>query len=300
MKKNVFAALAGRANTGKSTLINLLVGDKVAIVSEKPQTTRTRIQGIITRDETQFVFTDTPGFHRARNKLSEHMVKHARSSIAGADIVLLLHDCTKKFTKTDAELIDSLKGLDLPVILFLNKVDLMKDKTKLLPLIEEYSRVCEFEEIMPISALTGENTGHILSVLEHYADEGEHYFPSDISTNQAEKVWLSEIVREKLLLCMYEEIPHGIAVEIESMEESKTNRGKPIIDMSVVIYCEKDSHKGMIIGKQGENLKKIGKESRLEIEDYMKCKVNIKLWVKVKEDWRNKEGFIADLGLSSD
>jgi len=303
MKNSVFAAIAGKTNAGKSTLMNLLVGDKVAIVSDKPQTTRTRIHGIITRDETQFVFIDTPGFHRAKNRLSDHMLKSARSSVAGADVILMMADSTKKISPSELSLIESLKPLGIEVILLLNKVDLVKDKTKLLTLIEDYSKLFEFTEIMPISAKSGENTEKILSALQKYAtasENGEHYFPDDISTDQAEKVWLAEIVREKLLHSMFEEIPHGIAVEIESMEETKTNAGKPLIELSVVIICEKASHKGMIIGKQGANLKKIGSEARLEMEKYFESKVNMKLWVKVKEDWRNKEGFIADMGLNAE
>lgn len=298
MKKNVFAAIAGRANTGKSTLINLLVGDKIAIVSDKPQTTRTLIHGIITKNDTQFVFIDTPGVHRARNRLSEHMVKHARTGAAGADVVLLTFDCTKKISPTDKALIESYQG---DVILLLNKVDLIKDKGKILTLIEEFSALHDFAEIIPISAKTGVNTERILPALEKYATEAEqHYFPENLSTDQAEKIRLSEIIREKLLQSMYEEIPHGIAVEIESMNEDKTNKGSAIFDISAVIICEKETHKGMIIGKQGANLKKIGSEARLEMEQYFDCKVNMKLWVKVKEDWRNKEGFIADLGLNAE
>ncbi|MCL2020419.1 MAG: GTPase Era [Oscillospiraceae bacterium] len=303
MKTNVFAAIAGKANTGKSTLMNLLVGDKVAIVSEKPQTTRTRIRGIITRGEVQYVFIDTPGFHRAKNRLSEHMVKQARSEIAGADVVLLTVDGVKKISQSEKTLIDNFRVLGTDVILLINKVDLIKDKTKILGLIEEYSLLYEFREIIPISAKTGVNTEKILSALEKYAKDsgnGEHYFPDNLSTDQAEEVWLAEIVREKLLHSMFEEIPHGIAVEIESMEETTTNGGKPLIEISVVIVCEKASHKGMIIGKQGANLKKTGSEARLEIEGYFGCKVNMKLWVKVKENWRNKEALIADFGLNSD
>ncbi|MCL2637440.1 MAG: GTPase Era [Oscillospiraceae bacterium] len=302
-KSNVFAAIVGKTNAGKSTLMNLLVGDKVAIVSDKPQTTRTRIHGIITQNETQFVFIDTPGFHRAKNKLSDHMLKSARSGAAGADVILFMVDSTKKISPTELSLIESFKELGIDVILLLNKVDLVKDKTKLLTLIEEYSRLFEFGEIIPVSAKSGINTENILLALQKYAAEtgnDEHYFPGDITTDQAEKVWLAEIVREKVLQSMFEEIPHGVAVEIESMEESKTNSGKPLIELSVVIICEKASHKGMIIGKQGANLKKMGSAARLEMEEYFKSKVNMKLWVKVKENWRNKESFIADFGLDAD
>jgi GTP-binding protein Era len=275
------------------------VGDKVAIVSEKPQTTRTRIHGIITQENTQFVFIDTPGFHRAKNKLSDHMLKSARSGAAGADVILMMADATKKISTIDFSFIEKFEN----VILLLNKVDLIKDKTKILKLIEEYAKLFEFAEIIPISAKTGENTEKILPALQKYAsgnENGEHYFPGDISTDQAEKAWLAEIVREKVLLSMFEEIPHGVAVEIEAFEESKTNSGKPLIEISVVIICEKASHKGMLIGKQGANLKKMGTAARLEMEEYFKSKVNMKLWVKVKENWRNKEGFIADLGLNAD
>jgi GTP-binding protein Era len=298
MTETVFAAIAGKTNAGKSTLMNLLVGDKVAIVSAKPQTTRTRIHGIITQSGTQYVFIDTPGFHKPKNRLSDHMVKSARTATAGADVILMAADCTKKISQAEYALIENFKTLEIDVILLLNKVDLVRDKTKLLTLMEEYGKLYSFAEIIPISAKTGENTDKILPALQKYAVEGAHAFPDDISTDQGEKIWLSEIVREKLLTAMHEEIPHGIAIEIESMDEAKTNRGKAIFDLSVIIYCEKASHKGMIIGKQGENLKKIGTEARHEMEEYFKAKVNMKLWVKVKEDWRNKEGFIADLGLN--
>jgi GTP-binding protein Era len=298
---NVFAAIIGKTNAGKSTLMNLLVGDKVAIVSDKPQTTRTRIHGIITKENTQFVFIDTPGFHRAKNKLSDHMLKSARSGAAGADVILLMADAANKISQSETALIESFKPLGIDVILLLNKVDTVRDKTKLLELIESYSKLFEFAEIIPISAKTGENTDKILPVLQKYATGAEqNYFPGDITTDQAEKVWLAEIVREKVLLSMFEEIPHGVAVEIEAFEETKTNSGKPLIDLSVVIICEKASHKGMLIGKQGANLKKMGTAARLEMEEYFKSKVNMKMWVKVKENWRNKEGFIADLGLDAD
>jgi GTP-binding protein Era len=227
------------------------------------------------------------------------MLKSARSGAAGADVILMMADATKKISTIDFSFIEKFEN----VILLLNKVDLIKDKTKILTLIEEYSKLFEFAEIIPISAKTGENTEKILPALQKYASENEndeHYFPGDISTDQAEKVWLAEIVREKVLLSMFEEIPHGVAVEIETFEETKTNSGKPLIEISVVIICEKASHKGMLIGKQGANLKKMGTAARLEMEDYFKSKVNMKLWVKVKENWRNKEGFIADLGLNAD
>lgn len=300
MPKNIFVTITGRANTGKSSLINLLVGEKVAIVSEKPQTTRTRINGILNKDDVQYVFIDTPGMHRARNKLSEHMVKHVRSSITDVDAVILMADCTKKISYTEEELIESLKKNNIPAVLLLNKVDLIKDKTLILNVMNEYSKLYGFSDIIPVSVLKKENTDKILTSLEKFAAEGEHLFPEDITTDQSEKVWLAEIVREKLLNKMQQEIPHGIAVEIESMKETNTNKGKPIIDLGVVIICEKNSHKGMIIGKQGSNLKNIGMEARNEMEEYFGCKVNMKLWVKVKEDWRNRDAFIINLGLGAE
>ena len=299
MNKTVFTAVCGKTNAGKSSLVNLLVGEKVAIVSEKPQTTRTRINGVLTKDNVQYVFVDTPGFHKEKSALSKHMHKSIRSSVAGVDVILLLADCTKKpFVERD--LLDN--GTD--IILLLNKVDLVKDKTQLLTLIEQYSKLREFVEIIPISVKNEINTEKILPVLDRYANDGEFYYDSDLPTDQPEKVWLSEVIREKLLHELYEEIPHGIAVQIEGDERhqvvTKTNKGEDIIDMSAVIICEKDSHKGMIIGKQGSMLKKIGEVARLECEEYFGCKVNLKLWVKVSEDWRNRENLINEYGLKAE
>jgi GTP-binding protein Era len=294
-RKTVFAAVCGKTNAGKSSLVNLLVGEKVAIVSEKPQTTRTRINGVLTKDDTQFVFVDTPGFHKEKSALSKHMLKSIRSSVAGVDVILLLADCTKRpFVEKD--LLDN----STDVILLLNKVDLVKDKATLLTLIEDYSKLREFVEIIPISVKKEINTEKIIPMLEKYAQVGEFYYDPELPTDQPEKVWLSEIIREKLLHELYEEIPHGIAVKIETMEFSKTNRGKKIVDLSAVIVCEKDSHKGMVIGRQGSMLKKIGEVARLECEEYFGCKVNMKLWVKVSADWRNRENLINEYGLKSE
>ncbi len=300
MKKSIFIAITGRANAGKSSLMNLLVGEKIAIVSSKPQTTRTRINGVLTKGDTQFVFVDTPGMHKAHNKLSEHMVKHIRTSIADVDMAVLMIDATKKISTIETDLINSFKECGLDAILLINKVDLVKDKSKLLLTIDSYSKLYDFKAIIPISVQNKVNTENLLSIFEGYAAEGEHFFPPDIATDQSEKIWLSEIVREKLLINMFEEIPHGIAVEIESLNETNTNKGAPIVDIEIAIICEKDSHKGMIIGKQGANLKKIGSIAREEMEAYFESKVNLKLWVKVKENWRNRESFIIDLGLGSE
>lgn len=300
MTKSVFAAIVGRANAGKSSLTNLLVGEKIAIVSEKPQTTRIRINGILTKGETQFVFIDTPGIHKAQNKLSAAMAKTIRSSIEDINVAVLVADGTRKISSTEKEVAADFNRKNVPVVLVLNKIDLFADRAEVLKVIEAYSGLADFAEIIPVSVKNKLNTDEILPVLEKYAVESPHYFADDMPTDQPEKIWLSEIVREKLLRLMYEEIPHGIAVEIESMDFSKTNSGKDIVDLGVVIICEKQSHKGMIIGKQGAMLKKIGSIARAEMEDYFESKVNMKIWVKVKEDWRNNDAVIAELGLNSE
>lgn len=300
MTKSVFVAITGRANAGKSSLTNLLVGEKIAIVSEKPQTTRTRINGVLTKGETQYVFIDTPGMHKAHTKLSEQMVKSIRNSIDDVDVAILMVDCTKKMSQIEQELIEGFKQRKLEAILLLNKVDLIKDKTQLLKIIQEYSSLYDFAEIVPISVKNRTNTDAILPAIEKYAKESPHYFRDDLPTDQPEKIWLGEIVREKILRTMYEEVPHGTAVVVESLEFNKTNKGEPIVDIGLVIICERQSHKGMIIGKNGAMLKKIGSIARAEMEDYFDSKVNMKLWVKVKEDWRNRESAIADLGLNAE
>jgi GTP-binding protein Era len=296
-KKNIFAAVCGRTNAGKSSLVNRLVGEKIAIVSAKPQTTRTRINGILTRGDTQYIFVDTPGFHKEKSGLSQHMHKSIRSSITGVDVILLLADCTKK------PFVDkSISEQSAPVILLLNKVDLVKDKTALLELIGAYSKMHEFTEIIPVSVVDGTNIEKLLPLIAQYAREsenGEFYFDTQLPTDQPEKIWLSEIIREKLLHELREELPHGIAVQIEQMEFTKTNKGKKLVDLAAVIMCDKASHKGMIIGKSGSMLKKIGEVARLECEDYFECKVNLKLWVKVAEDWRNREKYIHEFGLTA-
>ncbi len=300
MTKSVFVAITGRPNAGKSSLTNLLVGEKVAIVSEKPQTTRTRINGVLTKGETQFVFIDTPGMHKPHTKLSEQMIKTIDNSIADVEVSILMVDVTKKPSAVEERLINDFKAKKEYVILLLNKVDLVKNKSDLLKIIEQYSSMYEFAEIIPISVKNKVNTELILPIVERYAVESPHFFDDDLPTDQPEKIWLAEIVREKILNNMYEEIPHGTAVQIESMEFSKTNKGEDIVDLGVVIICEKQSHKGMIIGKQGAMLKKIGQIAREELEEYFEQKVNMKIWVKVKEDWRNSDALITDFGLSAE
>lgn len=300
MTKSVFVAITGRPNAGKSSLTNLLVGEKVAIVSEKPQTTRMKINGILTRGEMQYVFIDTPGMHKAKTKLSEEMVKSIKNSIEDVDVAVLMVDAAKKLSKIEENLIENFKIRKLNVILLINKVDLIKDKSELLQTIELLSKQYDFAEVIPISVKKQVNTELILPAIDKFAKESPHFFPDDLPTDQPEKIWLSEIVREKILRTMHEEIPHGVAVEIESLEETKTNKGEDIVDIGVLIICEKASHKGMLIGKQGAMLKKIGSIARQDLEDYFECKVNMTMWVKVNEDWRNKEAFILEIGLGAD
>jgi GTP-binding protein Era len=295
MKKTVFAAVCGRTNAGKSSLVNLLVGEKIAIVSEKPQTTRTRINGVLTRENTQYVFVDTPGFHKETSGLSRHMHKTIRSSVAGVDVIVFMADATKGMF-INREIMNE----TAPVVLLLNKVDLIKDKNQLLTLIAEYSKQRDFAEIVPISAKIGTNTEKLLPILEKYAQEGEYYYDPELPTDQPEKIWLSEIIREKLLTNLREELPHGIHVLIERVDFAKTNKGAEIADISAVIICEKESHKGMIIGKQGSMLKSVGEAARLDMEGYFEHKVNLTLWTKVAEDWRNRENLINEFGLKSE
>ena len=295
MTKNAFIAITGRANAGKSSLTNLLVGEKISIVSEKPQTTRNRINGVLTKGDTQYVFMDTPGMHKPKTKLSEHMVKSIRQSVDDVDCAILMADVTKKISSIEQDLIRSFASHGT-VVLLLNKVDLLKDKSEILKIIQQYSELYDFEEIIPISVKNRINTDQIMPVLERFAVEGEHFFPDDIATDRTERFMCSEIVREKILRVMQEEIPHGVAVDVEKFK-SRMKGDAEIIDISVVIICEKESHKGMIIGKGGERLKQIGTMARGDMEDLLQAKVNLQCFVKVKEDWRNRERVISDLGM---
>lgn len=296
MTKNAFIAITGRANAGKSSLTNLLVGEKISIVSEKPQTTRNRINGVLTKGDTQYVFMDTPGMHKPKTKLSEHMVKSIRQSVDDVDCAILMADVTKKISSIEQDLIRSFASHGTAVVLLLNKVDLLKDKSEILKIIQQYSELYDFEEIIPISVKNRINTDQIMPVLERFAVEGEHFFPDDIATDRTERFMCSEIVREKILRVMQEEIPHGVAVDVEKFK-SRMKGDTEIIDISVVIISEKESHKGMIIGKGGERLKQIGTMARGDMEDLLQAKVNLQCFVKVKEDWRNRERVISDLGM---
>ena len=296
MTKNSFIAITWRAKAGKSSLTNLLVGEKISIVSEKPQTTRNRINGVLTKGDTQYVFMDTPGMHKPKTKLSEHMVKSIRQSVDDVDCAILMADVTKKISSIEQDLIRSFASHGTAVVLLLNKVDLLKDKSEILKIIQQYSELYDFEEIIPISVKNRINTDQIMPVLERFAVEGEHFFPDDIATDRTERFMCSEIVREKILRVMQEEIPHGVAVDVEKFK-SRMKGDAEIIDISVVIICEKESHKGMIIGKGGERLKQIGTMARGDMEDLLQAKVNLQCFVKVKEDWRNRERVISDLGM---
>ena len=296
MTKNAFIAITGRANAGKSSLTNLLVGEKISIVSKKPQTTRNRINGVLTKGDTQYVFMDTPGMHKPKTKLSEHMVKSIRQSVDDVDCAILMADVTKKISSIEQDLIRSFASHGTAVVLLLNKVDLLKDKSEILKIIQQYSELYDFEEIIPISVKNRINTDQIMPVLERFAVEGEHFFPDDIATDRTERFMCSEIVREKILRVMQEEIPHGVAVDVEKFK-SRMKGDAEILDISVVIICEKESHKGMIIGKGGERLKQIGTMARGDMEDLLQAKVNLQCFVKVKEDWRNRERVISDLGM---
>lgn len=300
MTKNLFTAITGRPNAGKSSLTNLLVGEKISIVSEKPQTTRNRINGVLTKGDTQFVFIDTPGMLRARTKLGEHMVKSIRSSVNDVDCAVLMADATKKMSPVEQQLIRSFAENGTQVILLLNKVDLLKSKEELLPMIAQYSELYDFAEIIPISVKRRINTDKILPALERYASEGEHFFPDDIATDRTERFLCGEIVREKILWTMEQEIPHGTAVDIESFKQRTGKNSAEIIDIGAVIICEKQSHKGMIIGKGGERLKQIGSMARKDIEELLDCKVNLQIFVKVKEDWRNRENVISEYNAADE
>ena len=300
MTKNLFTAITGRPNAGKSSLTNLLVGEKISIVSEKPQTTRNRINGVLTNGDTQYVFIDTPGMLRARTKLGEHMVKSVRTSVEDVDCAILMADVTKKMSAVEQQLIRSFENNGTPAILLLNKVDLLKNKEELLPIIEQYAKLYEFAEIIPISVKRRINTDRILPALERFASEGDHFFPDDIATDRTERFLCAEIVREKILWTMDQEIPHGTAVDIESFTSRTNKNGTEIIDIGAVVICEKQSHKGMLIGRGGKRLKQIGSMARKDIEELLDCKVNLQIFVKVKEDWRNRESIINEINAADE
>lgn len=297
--KTAFVTIVGRPNAGKSSLLNALIGEKIAAVSSKPQTTRTKITGVLTKDNTQYVFMDTPGMHKSKNKLSEHMLKTINDSVTDMEIAMLVVDCTKTVSDSEHTLVDNMKSRKGKIILIINKIDLINSKENLIKVISDYSALYDFDDVIPVSAMTGEGLDIIMQTLDKFAVDGPHYFPDDMLTDQPEKVIMAEIIREKALNNLNEEIPHGIAVTIDSLKERDNRNGVPILDISAVIYCEKESHKGIVIGKKGSMLKKIGEEARLELEEFFQIKVNLQCWIKVKEGWRNREGLIRNFGLSS-
>ncbi len=295
MSKTAFVTIAGRTNAGKSSLLNAIVGEKIAAVSRKSQTTRTRITGIRNIDDVQLVFFDTPGLHKPVNKLSEHMLNTVKESVSDIDAVVFVQDCTKKINAKELELLRSLNSAGMPVILVLNKIDLLKNKEELAAAIAELSEKAEFRAIIPISVTEDNGIDLVIDEIIGLAEDSVHYFPEDMITDQPEKVLAAEMIREKLLELLKDEVPHGIAVGVERMSERED---KDILDISAVIYCEKESHKGIIIGKGGAMLKKASTAARIELEDFFQIKVNLQCWVKVKEDWRNREGLIRSFGLS--
>ena len=294
--KTAMITIAGRPNVGKSTLTNYLVGEKIAIVSNKPQTTRNRICGIVTKEDTQFVFVDTPGYHRSRTKLGDYMVNVAKESIADVDATILVVEPIASIGPQEEGLIEKIKSSRCPAILAINKIDTV-EKEALLEVIAVYSQAAKFDAIIPICAKNGDGVDALLKQCSQYAQESPFLFPEDLTTDQPERQVMAEIIREKLLWCLEKEIPHGTAVEIEQFYERDNAEGEPILEVGATIYCEKDSHKGIIIGKGGNVLKKIGSMARRDIEEFFGIKANLKLWVKVKEDWRNRGGIIHSLGL---
>ncbi len=294
--KSAFVAIVGKPNVGKSSLLNRLLGEKIAIVSAKPQTTRSKIMGVMNAGEygeTQLVFTDTPGMHKPKNKLGDYMVKTIVDSIGDVDMCLMVVEESGKLHEAELELIEKFKKLDMPVVLAINKIDRLGDKTKLLERISQFAALYDFAGIIPISAQEGEGVEQLVEKLCDMAEEGPHFFDEDTLTDQPERVIAAEIIREKMLRLLSDEVPHGTAVEIEKMRERPDGS---LMDIEATIYCEKESHKGIIIGKGGTMLKKIGTYARVDLEKFLDAKINLKLWVKVTPDWRNKAGGLKRFG----
>ena len=294
--KSGFAALIGRPNVGKSTLMNRLIGQKIAITSNKPQTTRNRIQTVYTDEEGQIIFLDTPGIHKAKNKLGEYMVSVAESTLRDVDVILWLVEASDYIGAGEQHIAECLRKVDTPVILVINKIDKVK-KEEILGFIDAYKDICDFAEIIPLSALKGENTENLIPLIFKYMEDGPQYYDEDTVTDQPERQIAAELIREKALRKLDDESPHGIAVAIDIMKERP--RGN-IMDIDATIICERDSHKGIIIGKQGSMLKAIGTDARKDIEAMLGMKVNLKLWVKVKKNWRDSDFLIKNFGYRED
>ena len=296
IKKSGIITICGRPNVGKSTLTNALVGEKVAIVTNKPQTTRNRICGVRTRGESQFVFVDTPGLHKARTRLGDYMVNVVKESVADVDAVMLLVEPIPNVGGPEEQLIARMKKLSCPAVLVINKVDTLDKKEKLLEVIQTYEQVHQFQAVVPISAKTGEGVDELLDVLEGYLPQGPQLFPEDMTSDQPERQMMAEILREKMLRCLDKEIPHGTAVEITRFAE----RDDEVVEVEATIYCEKNSHKGIIIGKGGSMLKKVSTLARQDMERFMGTKVYLQTWVKVKENWRDNPAAIQNFGYKGD
>ena len=293
-RKTAFIAIVGRPNVGKSSILNNILGQKVAIVSSKPQTTRTKIMGVLTEDNVQLVFTDTPGFHKPKTKLGEKMIKAVDDSIGGVDSCLFVTEAKGEIREAELDLLKKLKAERIPVVLAINKIDMVADKQELMGRILELTNLLDFEAVIPVSARENDGMDELKEELFKLSAPSEFFFPEDTLTDQPERVLVAEMIREKLLHKLSDEIPHGIAVSIERMKERED---KPIIDIEAIIYCERESHKGIVIGKKGAMLKEISTNARHELEQFFECKINLQCWVKVKEDWRNREGLIHNFGL---
>ena len=295
-KRCAFIAIVGRPNVGKSSLLNNMLRHKIAIVSSKPQTTRTRIMGVLTEEDTQLVFIDTPGLHRPKNSLDKYMLRSVNESVAGVDACVLVVEADSKITDGERLFAEKFKALGLPAVLAINKIDMLKDRSVLAPKIAELSLLYDFSAVVPCSAQTGDGVDALKAELRKLSSEGGFMFDEDTLTDQPERVIAAEIIREKLLRLLDKEIPHGSAVFVERMKEREND---DIIDIDAVIYCERPTHKGIIIGKGGSMLKKVGTYARQDMEKFFGCRINLKLWVKVKEDWRNRENILRSLGYDN-
>lgn len=293
--KSGFVALIGRPNVGKSTLMNQIIGQKIAITSNKPQTTRNKIQTVYTSDRGQIVFLDTPGIHKAKNKLGNYMVGVAEKTLKEVDAIVWLVEPTDYIGAGEQHIAKQLKNINVPVLLVINKIDSLNDKTELLRFIDNYRKIYDFDEIIPASALKGDNTDTVVDMIFKYLPYGPMYYDEDTVTDQPVKQIVSELIREKALKCLNDEIPHGIAVAVDKMHYRKDGR---IVDIDATIVCERDSHKGIIIGKHGAMLKKIASAARYEIEELVERKVNLQVWVKVKKEWRDSDFYLKNFGYT--
>ena len=291
--KSAFVAIVGRPNVGKSSILNRLLGQKIAIVSSKPQTTRNRITGVLTDGEYQLVFFDTPGMHKPKNSLGKYMVRSVNESVGGVDCCMLVVEAGKEPTNTELALIEKFKSLEMPAVLAINKIDMLKEKDTLMKQILDYTKLYNFDAVVPVSAQDGSGMDELLDELKKQSSEGGHYFDDDTLTDQPERVIVAEIIREKILRLCDKEIPHGTAVVIEKMK----TRDNGILDIDATIFCERDTHKRIIIGKNGTMLKKISTFARQDIENFFDCKVFLQTWVKVKEDWRNRAQILQNFGF---